>query len=227
MADPEHPLVVAQPAPSRTLRPRVASTTLHRRTRDLHLYLGLFLSPFVLVYAASAIVLNHAWLPWGGRDGGVTERRTVRVTVPAGGDGLAVAKDIQRQVDVRGEVGWVSRKPELQRLSFPIETPGRVTEVRVDLASRLATVEQRRTGVWDAAVELHKLPGPHNVKLRGNWVFMRLWGWLADATVYLLLFLTVSGVYLWTVLRAERRIGLVLLGAGAASFVALLLAITV
>lgn len=203
----------------------MATSSVQRTTRAAHLYVGLFLSPFVILYAVSAILLNHALLPWGGCNGGTTRRTTLRVTVPASEDGLVVAKDVQRQVGVRGEVGWASRKPELQRLSFPIETPGSVTEVRVDLASGLATVEQRRTGVWDAAIQLHKLPGPHNVKLRGNWVFMRLWGWLADATVYLLLFLTASGVYLWVVLRSERRVGLVLLGAGAASFVALLLAI--
>ena len=40
----------------------------------------------------------------------------------------------------------------------------------------------------------------------------------ADATVYLLLFLSLSGVYLWTMLRAERRVGVILLSAGAVSF---------
>jgi hypothetical protein len=47
---------------------------------------------------------------------------------------------------------------------------------------------------------------------------MRIWRWLADGTVYLVLFLSISGVYLWAVLRAERRIGLALIAAGAVSF---------
>jgi hypothetical protein len=41
-----------------------------------------------------------------------------------------------------------------------------------------------------------------------NWFPMRAWRWLSDATAYLTLFITVSGIYLWYVLRAERRIGL-------------------
>lgn len=43
-----------------------ARSRMYRWTRNLHLYVGLFLSPFVLVYAASAVLLNHAYLPWEG-----------------------------------------------------------------------------------------------------------------------------------------------------------------
>src|SRR5205823_6124965 len=32
-------------------------------TRDLHLYVGLFISPFVLLFAISVIFLVHAWIP--------------------------------------------------------------------------------------------------------------------------------------------------------------------
>jgi hypothetical protein len=41
---------------------------------------------------------------------------------------------------------------------------------------------------------------------------------MADATVYLTLFISVSGIYLWYVLRAERSVGYILLFAGALSF---------
>ena len=55
---------------------------------------------------------------------------------------------------------------------------------------------------------------------------MRAWRTLADATVYLVLFVTLSGVYLWYVLKAERRIGLILLAAGGISFAALVHVLT-
>ena len=41
---------------------------------------------------------------------------------------------------------------------------------------------------------------------------------MADATVYLILFISVSGIYLWYVLRAERSAGFILLFAGALTF---------
>jgi hypothetical protein len=55
---------------------------------------------------------------------------------------------------------------------------------------------------------------------------MQLWRWLADATSYGVLFLSLSGVYLWATLRAERRLGLALLAAGALTFFGLLYALT-
>ena len=54
---------------------------------------------------------------------------------------------------------------------------------------------------------------------------MRAWRVLADATVYLFLFITLSGIYLWVALRAERRVGLVLILAGAGTFGGLVYAI--
>ena len=51
-----------------------------------------------------------------------------------------------------------------------------------------------------------------------NWFYMKVWRWMADATVYLILFISVSGIYLWYVLRAERKVGFILLFAGTLSF---------
>ncbi|MFN9455758.1 MAG: hypothetical protein ACK6D7_00030, partial [Acidobacteriota bacterium] len=63
-------------------------------------------------------------------------------------------------------------------------------------------------------VHLHKMPGPHNVSLRGNSLYMQLWRWLADATSYGVLFLSLSGVYLWLCLPAKRLPGALALAAG-------------
>jgi hypothetical protein len=41
-----------------------------------------------------------------------------------------------------------------------------------------------------------------------------------------LLFLSLSGIYLWTVLRAERTVGLVLIGLGAMSFFGIVYALS-
>jgi hypothetical protein len=199
--------------------------SLYRWTRDLHLYVGLFVSPFVLVYAVSAIQLNHTLMPWGGRAAPTAPARTVRIVVRDTENSLEVASQVRQQIGVPGEIGYVSRKPGSQQVRFPIETPGRATSVRVDLAAGLATIEQKETGVWDGMIYLHKMPGPHNANIRGNWLFTRLWGWLADGTVYMLLFLSATGIYLWTALKADRRMGLIFLGAGALTFLGVLIAI--
>jgi hypothetical protein len=63
------------------------------------------------------------------------------------------------------------------------------------------------------------MPGPHNVKLRGNYFFMKV---LSDAVVYLILFLTSSGAFLWVYHKEERRSGLISLAAGALLFLLIL-----
>ena len=112
------------------------------------------------------------------------------------------------------------------RLVIQVIVPGRETTVDLNLQDRSAVVTERNTGMWDALVYLHKSPGPHNVAIRGNWVYVQFWRVLADATVYLILFISISGIYLWAVLRAERRIGLALLAAGAFSFFGLVYALS-
>lgn len=193
---------------------------LYRWTRDLHLYLGLYLCPFALVFAISTILLNHAWKP-----GAVTPRRTVfkEVAVPAelertqGMDRVREARKILAQVGVSGEIDFIRAIPRENRIVIPVTKPGEETTISLNLQSREAIVDVRETGIGAALVYLHRSPGPHNVNVRGNWVYMRAWRWLADVTVYLVLFLSASGVYLWVFLPAERRLGIILTTAGCVS----------
>jgi hypothetical protein len=207
----------------------MSSLRVYPITRDVHLYVGLFLSPFVLVFAISVFFLAHAWLP--GRAPQATTRTVSDVTIPVNFEQLKsrelvdAAQSILRQIGVHGEIDFVRQIPRDRRFVLPVKLPGRETSVDLNVAARTATISSRTTGIWDATVFLHKMPGPHNVAVRGNATYIRVWRWLADATVYLLLFLSASGVYLWAVLKSERRIGLALLGAGAVSLGGLVFAL--
>jgi len=107
-----------------------------------------------------------------------------------------------------------------------VSIPGRATTVTINLASREATVVTRETGLADALITLHKSPGQHGPDIRMNWFFMKAWRWFADATVYLTLFISVSGLYLWYMLRAERKVGFILLFAGMLTFFGLAYALS-
>lgn len=199
-------------------------------TRDLHLYIGLFLSPFVLVFAVSVFLLVHP------QRSARQERPPTRFA-----SDLPVSADIERlsgreqvealrpvlnAMNVHGEVDFIRRIPKENRLVFPVRLPGHETVVDLNLAQRTAAISERATGLVDAVVHLHKMPGPHNVAVRGNSTYVRIWRWLADITTYGLIFLTLSGLYLWAVLRAERRVGIALLCAGAFSFLGLVYAVS-
>jgi hypothetical protein len=129
------------------------------------------------------------------------------------------------QAGVHGEIGSIRYIPKEHRLSIPVGVPGRETTFSLDLNTKIATITRRETGIWDALIVLHKLPGPHLADIRMNWLPMRVWRWLADATVYLVLLISASGIYLWTVLRSERRVGIALLLAGGVTFFGMVYAI--
>jgi hypothetical protein len=196
--------------------------------RDLHLYLGLFISPFVVAFALSVFFLVHAWLPKAASD---PVRTVSNLPLPADLDKLSGRERIDalrpalELAGVRGEVGWIQHQVKANRLVVPVAVPGRLTTVTIDLAIRQASVQDQSDGLASALVLLHKSPGPHLANIRMNWAYMRVWFWLADATVYLLLFVTISGVFLWYLLRSERKIGMALLVAGAVSFSGLVYAI--
>jgi hypothetical protein len=199
-------------------------------TRDLHLYFGLFVSPFVLVFAVSVFFLVHSWIPGVARGQDVSQ--VSNVELPAELDKLSgrplidALHSVLDRISVQGEVQNVRRLVKEHRLMVPVSVPGRETTVYIDLENRMAEISRHTTGIWDATVMLHKSPGPHLGAIRMNWFVMRIWRWLADATVYLLLFISLSGVYLWAVLRAERRIGLILLAAGTTSFFGIIYALS-
>lgn len=138
-----------------------------------------------------------------------------------GRDAVDQAREIVDQVGVTGEIGFVRYVRTDRRVVIPVSKPGLESIVDVDVVKRIATVSRRTTSILESVAYLHKSPGPHNADLRGNWLWTRVWRWLADATVYLVLFISTTGLYLGFTIKAERRIGLALLGAGAVSFCAL------
>lgn len=199
-------------------------------TRDLHLYLGLFLAPFVLIFSISVFFLVHAWIP-GRKPAPGPPRMVADVAWPANLESL----DGRARVDalrttlpalgVAGEIGFVRHIPQQRRFVFSVSVPGRETTIDLNLGTRTAAITPRDSGIWDGLVALHKSPGQHLVNIRMNWFPMRAWRWFADGTVYLLFFISLSGVYLWAVLRAERGPGLALLAAGALSFIGIVYAV--
>jgi hypothetical protein len=200
----------------------------YRWTRDLHLYLGLFISPFVLLFAASVFFLNHSKIvpdKWSAVETFQNVQIPDAIDRAQGKEAIARAQAILQQVGVTGEIGFTRFVRQTRHFVFPVSKPGMEKNVDVDLDRRTATVSRRPTSVWESFAYLHKMPGPHNVAIRGNWRGTRVWRWFADATIYLILFISISGIYLWWTLKAERRVGAVLLSAGILTFFGLMYAV--
>lgn len=200
----------------------ISSGRIYRWLRLLHLYGGLFVSPLLVVFAISAILINHPSLQSSPAE---PTRRQVSIDVPGGLKGLDLAKEVMRQTGVTGEIDFFSEQAQGPRISVPVSRPSVKITITADLAAKTANISTRAATFGERMIYLHKYPGPHVANIRGNWVFTRAWGVLADGTVYLLLFVTVTGIYIWYIVKSERKRGLVFLGAGCVAFVVVLLAL--
>src|ERR1022692_1570879 len=129
----------------------------YRLIRDLHLYFGLFISPFVLVFAVSVFFVVHSWRPRI-----ASETSTTRVV-----SALPLPADLQRlsgrplidalkptleKAGVRGEVGFIQHLVKEEKLIIPVTIPGRETTVSIRIASGEAMIVTRETGLADALV---------------------------------------------------------------------------
>ena len=135
------------------------------------------------------------------------------------------ARAILPQIGVDGEIGFLRYVAKERHLIFPVSKAGAEATVDVDIAARTATVKRRKMRLWESMSYLHKMPGPHNVAVRGNWIGIRAWRWFTDTTIYLLLFISISGIYMWWAIKAERRVGAALVTAGAVTFAGLIYAV--
>jgi hypothetical protein len=194
----------------------------YRSVRTIHLYFGLFISPFVLIFSISALVLNHTdFINRSNPIKNLPDIKTRIDKIPCDTTDLQTAKGIIKKLGIKGEIDYVSQNEN--QISFPVILPGLTTKIKINKQTKEVLITKKEEGSLRATNFLHKMPGPHNVKLRGNSLFMQNWKIVADLVVYILLFLSASGIFLWYFLKAERKLGWVAIILGAISFTGLLL----
>jgi hypothetical protein len=192
--------------------------------RTLHLYFGLFISPFICIFSISVLVLNHAgYFNHINPVEPLPDIKTKLDKIPYDTTDLLTAKAIIGKLNVNGEIDFISKNEDY--ISFPVNKPGLQTKIKVDIHTDSVLITRQQVGLMRAMSYLHTMPGQHNANMRGNSGFMKVWRALADVVVYLLLFLTVSGVFLWYFLKVERTLGIYAITLGVLLFLGLLLLI--
>ena len=186
---------------------------INRRT---HLYLGLFLTPWLLMYGVSSFLISHhswfrsaqppAWQP-------VFEREYHR-PVPDQTDLRDVAQAILKDCNLEGAF-WVQRpKPDeirINRFRFWNET--RLTYLLKDRRLRAERQQLR----WDqVVVRMHFRGGFQQPTLRDD-----LWAVLVDVACAGILVWIASGLLMWWRLARLRVWGAIAVGGGILSFLLL------
>ena len=200
--------------------------------KDLHFYIGLFISPIIIIFAFSALVLNHDFTDW--QDDwqewffSVNDNvdKTAGFTIPAPDkNDIDYAKDILNQINISGEIAGVFG--DSIQMYIPVTKPGYRISIRADLIAEIAYIHETKTNFWKRLIWLHKMPGPHNANIRGNWIYTKIWGSLADFFVILLLLSSITGIILWYYFKNEIAIGIVALLIGFISIASLVIGLTV
>jgi hypothetical protein len=203
----------------------------HHIIKDLHFYIGLFISPFILVFAISAFVLNHDFVDWQDHwqewyfsvNDKVDDTYEVNIPIPEKSD-IDFAEEIIKQLNISGEIAGVFR--DSVQVYIPVTKPGRRISIRADLMAGLVYIHSEKTNIWKKLIWLHKMPGPHNAGIRGNWVYTKIWKSLVDFSVVFLLLSSITGITLWYYFKSERAIGVMALLIGFLSIASLVIGLT-
>lgn len=187
-------------------------------TQKLHRYSGLLISPFILIFSLSVLIFNHS--SWLKPVKTLPQIKTSLDEIPTDSTDLLTAKAILKKLDKSGEIDYISKNKG--QLVFPVRKPGSSMIVSVNTNNRAVILTQKEEGILRGLGYLHTMPGQHNAKIRGNSLLIRIWRNIADIVVYLLLFLTASGIFLWSRSGFERKSGIVILVLGILSFTGLM-----
>jgi len=195
--------------------------TFDKINRRLHLYLGLFLGPWLVMYGVSSFILIHqSW--FGLEQARVWEplfekaySRPIRSQgVNNEPDLRATAQEILKDCDLEGAF-WVDKpKPDIlhiDRFSF-----WGSTSLTYSITDQKLKAERQRMKVPQAVLRMH---------FRGGYgqpdFWSKFWGLLVDVACVGILIWIASGLIMWWRLRALRAWGTVAVGAGILSFVLL------
>lgn len=167
--------------------------------RDTHLWTGVFSMAFLGVYAWSSMQVSHnTWIPMKPR---IVESA---MTLPVSLTARQAAAELRGSHGLEGDLVGIRESPG--RVQFRIARHGRVDEFDYNSATGAAKVRTSHFGAAQLVNRLHFMAGVWHEMAAMNWI-----GWFAAAFSAALLFLGLTGLLLWFRMKAERRIGYLLL----------------
>jgi hypothetical protein len=187
--------------------------------RRLHFYAGLFLLVFTWLFALSGLLLNHP--SWSFAEFWKNRRQTKyerEITIPGPevkGD-LGQAREILKQLEIRGEILWTTTRTNANQFDFQVRRPGHFFFINADLVHKRVSVQQSDVNLWGVIKVLHTFTGVQMDDARNtrDWRLTSLWVLSMDAVAAGLIFMVLSSLYMWLELRPKRLPGAIVLGLG-------------
>ena len=194
---------------------------LFRRT---HLYLGLLLIPWVLVYALSTVMFNHAeyfrhyrapdpqWFSIWEKD------YALAAPAPAADDLKALEQTTTRILADHGLGGAFNVRRQGQRLSISLPHFWHPRRLAYDLASKKLRAEEKRFAWVELVARLHERTG-----YRAGGALNNVWAGAVDVLCVTTVVWIGTGLYMWWKLAEARRWGFAAIAGGLATIAVLAL----
>ena len=186
--------------------------------RRTHMYLALFLTPWILMYALAVFGINHRDLfmsktPPGARFEVETEQ-TYKAAFSADADPKLIAEQILADLELEGPHGVRHNK---ETGTYTINRGNPVTPRRITYtpADGKLVVERGHVEPVRFLANLH-----HRTGYRSEHLISDAWAFSVDLAIIGMIFWALSGLWLWWELKVTRRWGLVsfLVGCGLFAF---------
>jgi hypothetical protein len=174
--------------------PRLILYTLFRR---IHLFTGLLLLVFVLMYFVTGYVIVHR--PWFGKSNPRITTRTEALNLRGRPSDEQMAEYLQDTFDLRGQPGAANHRAD-GSIRFTFARPGTSFEAVILPGAKQVTITRKDLAATDVANGLHRLRG-----YRGGWVYW-LWALLYDLASAALIVFALTGIVLWYQ-STSRRLG--------------------
>jgi hypothetical protein len=188
-----------------------------RILRRTHLYLGLFLAPWMLMYALSTAAMNHrGWFAARQGEGAppFAVERTLKFegALPEGGDARAAAAVLLAWLGLEGahSAQWRAKEGVLVIQRMSLREPRRVT---FNPADGKVVVEKQQFRANAFLERFHRRRGYAQETLVDD-----AWAFSVDLVIGAMLFWALSGLWLWWEMRTTRAWGALAAAGGAAVF---------
>jgi hypothetical protein len=184
--------------------------------RRLHYYLGLYLLLFLWLFSLTGLLLNHPRWAVSRIPNEQNPPFEREIALPSGETDLSRAKDVMRQLGLRGEIDWPQGPQRAGRLDFNVVYPKLATQVRIDLKQQRATVQQVDRSFWSAFRIMHTFSGSryNSPGTSRDWLLTSVWVVAMDALSAGLLVMVLGSYYMWYRLKSNRTLGWIVLTVG-------------
>lgn len=190
---------------------------MNKWARNIHLAVGVLATPFLLVYAFSAIQMAHP--KWFSLKRTVTKSR-VEIPASEAPDGRTLARQLMTRANVQGELTSIDAAKSGYRVH--VARPGAVFDIVYDSTLGKAEITETKSDTVFLLNRLHHLAG---VDHQYGW--LNIWGWTVCLISILLFTLSATGIYLWFRIHGEIVVGLILLTTSLSYSIVLLFALRV